>query len=311
MKHKTSVVIPVFRSGQGLAELYARLSAVLDGVSNEWEIILVDDASNDGTFEHMLALRQKDARVKLVRFARNVGQHHATLCGLQRTCGDVVLTLDDDLQNPPEEIPAFLAKLDEGYDLVIGKITGSKQHGMLRNMASGMMQALISRILGKPKNLALSSYRAMTRRAVAGMSAFTGAHVYIPALMLGVVPLERICNVPVRHQERAYGKSNYTLRKLFGLSSYLLINHSRAPLRFVSAWGLMISFVSMAYALYIVASVMLHGTSASGWPSLAVLISFLSGNILFAVGILGEYVGRLIEQNAGAMQFPIFEEHLQ
>ncbi|PKO54949.1 MAG: glycosyltransferase [Betaproteobacteria bacterium HGW-Betaproteobacteria-2] len=310
MKRSLSVVIPVFRSGYGLKELYTRLSEVLNKITETWEIILVDDGSNDGTFEHMISLRQKDSRVKLVRFTRNIGQHHATLCGLKRAKGDIVFTLDDDLQNQPEEIPVFLAKLDEGYDLVIGKISGSKRHGLFRNIASRIIQALVSFILGKPRSLALSSYRAMTRRVVDGMKTYEGSHVYIPALMLEAVPTDRICNVPVKHQLRAYGKTNYTLRKLFGLSSYLLINHSRMPLRFVSAWGLIVSIASMGYALFIVTSVLLQGTSASGWPSLAVLISFLSGNILFAIGILGEYIGRLIEENANAAQFPIFEEYL-
>lgn len=310
MSRRVSVVIPVFRSGPGLKNLYERLQAVLSDITFQWEIILVDDASNDGTFDCMLELHRKDNRVKVIRFARNIGQHHATLCGLQRASGDVVLTMDDDLQNPPEEIPAFLARLDEGYDLVIGQITGSKQHGCMRNLFSRWMQMMVSYILAKPKNLALSSYRALSRRAVDGIISFKGIHVYIPALMLDAVPADRICNIPVKHNARAFGKSNYTLCKLLKLSSYLVINHSRVPLRFVSTWGFLVSIASLIFALYIVVSVFIHGSQYNGWPSLAVLISFLSGNILFAIGILGEYIGRLVEEGARTVQFPIFEEHI-
>jgi len=305
-----SVVIPVFRSGQMLEELYRRLHAVLSGITDHWEIILVDDASNDGTFDRMLEIRSRDERVKLVRFARNMGQHHATLCGLKRASGDFVFTLDDDLQNPPEEIPKFIEKMDEGYDLVIGRIAGGKKHAWWRNIASSAMQALVSYILGKPKDIDLTPLKCMSRRTLQGMTAFTGTHVYIPALMLSSTPADRICNIPVAHHPRMAGRSTYTVAKLFKVISYLLINYSRLPLRLVTAWGFFLSFASFGYAFYIVFKVLVYGAAVSGWPSLAVLVSFLSGNILLCMGILGEYVGRLVDETANASQFPIFEEHL-
>lgn len=311
MNKTVSIVIPVFRSGALLEELYLRLHAVLSSLTSQWEIILVDDASNDGTFNRMLELRSRDKRVKLIRFARNMGQHQATLCGLQHATGDYVLTLDDDIQNPPEEIPRFIAKIDEGYDLVIGRIVGSKKHHWLRNLASLAIQILVAHILGKPKDLALSSYRGMTRRVVNGMASFKGTHVYIPALMLCSVPPERVCNISVQHNPRPIGKSTYTLRKLLKLSSYLLINHSRLPLRFVTTWGFVVSLASLGFALVIVIKVLVYGSQFTGWPSLAVLVSFLSGNILLCIGILGEYIGRLVDENTKSSQFPIFEEHMQ
>lgn len=303
-----SVVIPVFRSAPILAELYQRLAAVLSPLASDWEIIFVDDASGDGTFERLVELRERDPRVKLVRFARNAGQHHATLCGLQRAAGELVFTMDDDLQNPPEEIPAFIARIDQGYDLVIGKITGGKRHSPLRNLASSAVQALVSLILNKPRELSLSSFRCMTRRTLSGMTSFTGKHVYIPALMLGSTPADRICNVPVSHHARFRGESNYTLRKLFKLFSYLLINHSYLPLRLVSVWGFALSVASIGYAFFIVVKALLFGVKVAGWPSLAVLVSFLSGNVLFGMGILGEYIGRLVDDSSHAAQFPVFEE---
>lgn len=310
MDKSISVVIPVFRSGLFLNELYQRLEPVLSSLTRQWEVILIDDASNDGTFARMLELHQRDNRVKLIRFARNMGQHHATLCGLQKAVGDFVLTMDDDLQNPPEDIPGFLAKLEEGYDLVIGQIIGQKKHHRFRNLASQAAQLLVGYILSKPKGLALSSYRGMTRRAVEKISSFKGAHVYLPGLILGAVPPDRICNIPVDHHQRAHGKSNYTFRKLVRLLSYLLINHTRLPLRLMTTWGFLISIASFAYAIVVVIKVTLYGSNFIGWPSLAVLISFLSGNILFGVGILGEYIGRLVEENSKAAQFPVFEEYM-
>lgn len=308
MKRSISVVIPVFRSAPILGELYQRLAAVLSAQTEKWEIIFVDDASGDGTFERLVELHEGDPRVKVVRFARNAGQHHATLCGLQRATGELVFTLDDDLQNPPEEIPAFIAKVDEGYDLVIGRITGAKQHSWSRNAASSAVQALVSLILGKPKSLALSSFRCMTRRTLAGITSYNGKHVYIPALMLSSTPPERICNVSVSHHQRHTGKSTYTLGKLVKVFSYLLINHSYLPLRLVSGWGVALSVASVGYAFFIVAKALFFGVKVAGWPSLAVLVSFLSGNILFGMGILGEYIGRLVNDSSCGAQFPVFEE---
>jgi glycosyltransferase involved in cell wall biosynthesis len=308
MEKSISVVIPVFRSAATLRELYRRLESVLSNLTDHWEIILVDDASNDGTFAAMLDLRNLDDRVKLVRFSYNMGQHNATLCGLTRAVGDYVFTLDDDLQNPPEEIPNFINKMNEGYDLVIGRIVGGKRHSWWRNIASTLMQSLVSHILEKPKDLTLSPMKCMSRRTLKGVTSFTGRHVYIPALLFRSTPHDRICNIPVAHHPRLAGRGNYTLSKLFRLASFLVINYSRLPLRLVTAWGLFLSVASIAFATYTVIRSLIYGNTHIGWPSLAVLISFLSGNILLCVGVLGEYIGRLVDESYRNGQFPIFEE---
>ncbi len=304
-----SVVVPVFRSGPTLDALHGRLALVLDGMASDWELILVDDASNDGTFARMLELRARDPRVKLVRFARNMGQHHATLCGIKRARGDVVVTLDDDLQNPPEEIPAFLAKLDEGYDLVIGRILERKKHSPWRNLSSAVMQNLAARIVGKPRDLALSSYRAMSRRGASALGTYRGVQTYLPALFFGLIPRDRIANVDVTHDERRHGTSTYTLRKLLKLSSYLLINHSTIPLRLTSALGFATSLASVVFAGALAIDALLHGTSVKGWTSLAVLIMLVGGCVLMCLGIVGEYIGRLLVESSTPEQFPVFEVH--
>ena len=309
MSPSISVVVPVFRSGPTLDALHGRLAPVLDGVTSDWELILVDDASNDGTFERMLQLRMRDPRVKVVRFARNMGQHHATLCGIKRARGAVVVTLDDDLQNPPEEIPAFLAKLDEGYDLVIGRILSQKKHSPWRNVSSALMQKLAARIVGKPHDLALSSYRAMSRRGASALGTYRGVQTYLPALFFGVIPRDRIANVDVAHDERRTGTSTYTLRKLLKLSSYLLINHSSIPLRLTSALGFLTSLASVFFASILVVDALLHGTAVEGWTSLAVLITLVGGCILMCLGIVGEYIGRLLVESSQPEQFPVFESH--
>ncbi len=310
MTKSISVVIPIFKSKRIIDDLCDRMSQTLSNISSTWEVILVDDASNDGTFERMLELHKRDSRFKVIRFSKNMGQHHATLYGLKHAQGDYVFTIDDDLQNAPEEMPNFISKIDQGYDLVIGSIVGGKKHNWIRNLASRTVQIMVSIILSKPKNIQLSSYRCMTRRVVNGVCKFKGNHVYIPALLLAATPTDRMCNVPVQHFERKYGKSTYTPRKLFQLFSYLVINHSRIPLRIVTVWGLLISGLSIGYATIVIMKYFIYDTYMIGWPSIIVLILFLSGNILFFLGILGEYIGRLVDENSHASQFPVFEEHI-
>jgi undecaprenyl-phosphate 4-deoxy-4-formamido-L-arabinose transferase len=309
MSRSISVVVPVFRSGPGLAALHERVTATLSRLTETWELILVDDASDDGTFDRMLALRRHDPRVKLVRFARNMGQHHATLCGIKRATGDIVVTLDDDLQNPPEEIPAFVSKLDAGYDLVIGRIREQKQHSAWRNVSSATMQKLVGVILRKPGDLSLSSYRAMTRRGARALATYRGVQTYLPALFLNLIPRDRIANIDVRHDARQHGASTYTLKKLLKLSSYLLINHSNIPLRLTSALGFLTSVLSVIFASVLIADALLHGTPVKGWTSLAVLVTLVGGCVLMSLGIVGEYIGRLLVESSAPEQFPIFEEH--
>jgi polyisoprenyl-phosphate glycosyltransferase len=304
-----SVVVPVYMNAGGLEEFFLRVRPVLESQTPDWELIMVDDGSTDGSFAILQKLRALDPRVKLIQFGHNHGQHHAVLCGLQHSRGKAVITLDDDLQNPPEEIPRFLAALGEGHHIVIGRIVEKKQHVWFRNIGSRAVQNLASVILHKPKHLALSSYRGLSRRAVDAISAYKGVHPYLPALMLGSVPTDAIVNIDVRHDPRHHGKSTYNLRKLLRLSSYLLINHSFIPLRMMIYWGMLVSVASLAFAVYVALRALLwHHASVLGWPSLAILLSFFSGNILLALGVLGEYIGRLVQESATNLQFYIFRK---
>lgn len=298
-----SVVIPVYRSKMILPNLQERLTPALDGLAKDWEVILVDDGSNDGTWETMMDLRGTDRRYKLIQLVRNHGQQHALLCGLQHSSGDVVVTMDDDLQNPPEEIGKLIAKLGGEIDIVIGRINQDKKHTAFRNFGSRLVQRLVASILHKPRDLALSSFRAMTRLATDSICSYRGAHPYFPALMFNAVPASRITNAEVRHDRRAEGTSTYTLRKLVKLASFLLINHSTMPLRFVTLWGIVLSFGALAYAGYVLTGALFYDSPATGWPSLAIMVSFFSGNILMALGIIGEYVGRLLEEVSRPVQF--------
>jgi polyisoprenyl-phosphate glycosyltransferase len=304
-----SVVVPVYRSAPLLPSLAQRLQAVLDAQARPWEIVLVDDASPDDSYAVLRALRAADRRLRIVQLARNQGQQHATLCGLGYARGSEIVTIDDDLQNPPEEIPALLARLREGHAAVIGRIR-EKQHGWWRNAGSRAHQYLAEKIIGKPAGLYLSSFRALSRPAVDRLLRYKGAHPHISALLLKSVPPREIVNQDVAHAPRAIGASGYSLRKLVKTASFLLINHSYIPLRFMTAWGFLLSVLSLLFAAWVVVRVLFFGHSVQGWPSLVVLVAFLSGNILMALGIVGEYLGRLVEEFSVGEQFSVHREEV-
>ena len=304
-----SVVVPVFRSAPLLPSLLQRLKAALDAEGRPWEIVLVDDASPDGSYEVLRQLRSSDSRLRIVQLARNHGQQHATLCGLNYARGSEVVTLDDDLQNPPEEIHALLERLRQGHAAVIGRIT-DKRHGWWRNAGSRAHQYFAERIIGKPPGLYLSSFRALSRAAVDRIVRYKGAHPHISALLLKAVPAGAIVNVDVGHAPRPVGASTYSLRKLLKTASFLLINHSYIPLRFMIGWGFTLSLVSVLFAGYVVIRVLFFDQALPGWPSLSVLVSFLCGNILMALGVVGEYLGRLVEEQSLSEQFAVHREEV-
>lgn len=307
-----SVVVPVFGSGKLLRHLYERCVSLLSEFTNDWELILVDDASPDDSWAVACSLRDKDRRVRVIRFAHNHGQQHATLCGLGYATKNFVVTIDDDLQCYPEDIPLFIEVLKSGKEVVIGQIERkNKRHAWWRNFGSRINQQLAGRIIGKPSHLGLSSYRAMTSRVAMRLVAYQGAHPHIAALLFKSVPAECIANVNIRHASRGDGgRSSYSWAKLIKTLSYLLINHSYLPLRFMIVWGFVISFASLAFALLVLVRGVLFGYPTTGWASLAVLVSFLSGNILLALGVVGEYLGRLVEEASNITQFSIFEERV-
>jgi undecaprenyl-phosphate 4-deoxy-4-formamido-L-arabinose transferase len=308
-----SLVVPVYRSASTLPEFYARARTVLDQLCDDWEIVLVDDASPDQTWFAALALHEQDPRVKAVRFAKNKGQQHATLCGISYACKRYVVTIDDDLQCFPEDLPLFIEQLQAGKHVVIGKIPMTeKRHSAWRNLASSLNQKLVSKIMGKPTGFGLSSYRAMSQLVAKQLAKYQGSHPHIAAMLFNSVPVSMMANVTIRHASRADGgPSTYTLGKMFKTLSFLVINYSLLPLRYVVIWGFMVSASSILFAVFILLRTLLTDHIVPGWASLAILVSFLAGNILLALGVQGEYLGRLVENATHLSQFPIIEEHIE
>lgn len=293
---KYSVVVPVFNSEHTLGELCERISKVLQQNGNSYEIILVDDCSSDGSWRTMKGIREKDGRVKIIHLMRNYGQANATICGFNYSTGEYVITIDDDLQNPPEEIPKLIERANEGYLVVYGKYR-VKKHGRMENLLSAIFQALMLRILDIPKKVYISAFAILRSDVARNAASIKSAYPFLPALVFKSAPASRIDNVEVVHEERRVGRSNYTPYKLIKLSANLLINYSSLPLMLVGLFGTAISLLSIGFGILLIVKRMLNPCyGLIGWNSLIIAVSFLSGAILMGIGIIGEYLRRILAE---------------
>lgn len=285
-----SVVVPVYNSEATLPLLVERLRAVLATVAEAYELILVDDASRDKSWEVISRLSSAHSWVRGVQLARNYGQHNALLCGIREARYAVIVTMDDDLQNPPEEIPALLARIEAGDDVVYGT-PRHEQHGLLRDIASRMTKVALQSAMGAATARQVSAFRAFRTQARDAFTDYKNPHVSIDVLLTwGAM---RFTAVTVRHDPRAAGESNYTIGKLLTHSLNMMTGFSTAPLRAASLLGFAFSFFGFLLLIYVVTRYVREGTPIPGFPFLASTIAIFSGVQLFALGIIGEYLARI------------------
>ena len=223
MQGSLSVVVPVYNSENSLEHFYVVLSKELNKICDDYEIIMVDDGSLDNSYEQMEVLHNIDSRVKIIRLDGNFGQQNALMCGFHYSTGEYIVTLDDDLQHPPEEIHKLYKKIDEGYDVVYG-IPIIKQHSIYRKMGSKMTDYLFNKICLKPKNIKISSFRIIRKSIISEIIKDKTSFVYISAITFKNT--NNISNVEVNHNIRKYGKSNYDFYKLLKLFIKLYLYYS-------------------------------------------------------------------------------------
>jgi undecaprenyl-phosphate 4-deoxy-4-formamido-L-arabinose transferase len=287
---RVSIVVPVFNEEPNLAELYRRLAAVMDGIAGGGEAIFVDDGSSDRSLALLRDLTQRDGRVRVVAFNCNYGQHAAVMAGLDVARGATMVTLDADLQNPPEEIPKLLAKADEGFD-VVGGWRANRHDTFFRRLASRLTNAGMRRVL---RGIEFRDYgcmlRAYSRPVVDSLLRCEETTPFIPALACQFA--HRIAEVPVAHAERAAGKSKYGLLKLLRLQADLVTGFSSAPLRLATLVGTVIALCSIGFGIFLGIRRLLYGPEAEGLFTLFAILFFLVGGNFLAMGVLGEYVGR-------------------
>lgn len=285
-----SVVVPVYRSQETLRELHRRLASALEPVDPHFELILVEDCGGDDSWSVIEELARQDPRVHGLQLARNYGQHNALLCGIRAAQGDVVVTLDDDLQNPPEEIPKLLARLHEGYDVVYGR-PRQEQHGILRDAASRITKLALQSAMGAETASQVSAFRVFRTRLRDAFQDYRSPTVNIDVLLTW--GSTRFSAVIVQHDERYAGVSGYTLRKLITHALNMMTGFSTAPLQFASIMGFIFAAMGLLVMLYVVGCYLMDGSSVPGFPFLVSIITIFSGVQLFALGIFGEYLARM------------------
>lgn len=285
-----SVVVPVFRSAAILPELYRRLSGVLPDVAEAYEIVLVEDAGGDESWAVIEDLARSDERVRGFRLSRNYGQHNAVLCGVREARYDLIVTLDDDLQNPPEEIPQLLASLSSDVDVVYGT-PRQLQHGFLRNQASRITKIVLQGVMGAEVARHVSSFRLFRTRLRDASLSYHGPNVSIDVLLTWGTT--NFTYTPVRHDPRRVGRSTYTLRQLLRHGLDMATGFSVLPLQIASLVGFIFTLFGLFVLAYILVNYLAYGSAVPGFAFLASIIALFSGAQLFALGIIGEYLARM------------------
>lgn len=287
---KYSFVIPCYNSANSIKDVVQEIQDKMQEMQEtSYEIILVNDCSRDNTEQVIFKLAEQ-SNIRAITFARNAGQDSACLAGYRASCGDYVISLDDDGQTPANEVDKLISKLEEGYDVVIAHYP-NKHHSGFRNWGSRMNDYMECSLLGKPKDLYIGSYFIARRFVIDTITKYRNPYPYIRGLLL--TSTSRIANVDVHHRSRKIGSSQYTISKLLKLWMNGFTNFSVKPLRISTMIGFGFALLGFIFAIYAVVRKLTHPEINAGWASLMAMMSVLGGVILIVNGITGEYIGRM------------------
>lgn len=287
---EVSVVVPVFNSAEILPHLVERLTATFAELGSEYEIVLVNDGSADESWDRIVAIAGRDTHVRGLDLAKNFGQHNALLVGIRSARFPTIVTLDDDLQNPPEEIPRLLEELEVGYDVVYGTQAGG-QTGLWRALATRSTKLALRSAMGVEAAARVSAFRAFRTELRESFADFAGPYVSIDVLLSWATI--RFGFLPVEHHPRAGGKSNYGFVRLATHALNVLTGFTTRPLRVASLIGLACTLLGLVLLAFVVGRYAVEGGSVPGFPFLAAMIAIFSGAQLLALGIIGEYLARM------------------
>jgi len=288
--YSVSVIVPVYNSEGTLKPLVERLEAVLCHACRNFEVVLVNDCSRDASWDRIRELASDRPWVRGIDLMRNYGQHNALLCGIRAASHEIIVTLDDDLQNPPEEIPKLLVLLEEGFDVVYGT-PAHEQHGIWRDLASRVTKLALSRSMGARTASHVSAFRAFRTELRKAFASYSAPFVSIDVLLTWGT--SRFTAIEVQHEPRRIGVSNYTFTKLLKHALNMMTGFSVWPLQLASLLGFAFTVFGLLVLCFVVGRYLISGTSVPGFPFLASLIAVFSGAQMFALGIIGEYLARM------------------
>lgn len=303
MQYSLSVVIPVYNANHTIKELCEQLQKELPKITNDYEIILVDDGSHDNSWDIIKRLHSKNKRIKPFQLIRNFGQNSAIMAGLSKSNGDFVVIMDDDLQQRSDQIKTLWdAIIKNDHDVVYGTFIEKKQ-AWWKNFGSWFNGKVAEGLIKKPKDLYLSPFKILSRQVVEEVLKYPGPYPYIDGFILKVTT--RLSQVPVKNEARKIGISNYNLSKSFALWTVTFTNFSVWPLRFSFLIGSLTSFFSIILSAIFVVNYIQGVSSPPGWLSTTLLLMIFSSIILMSLGLIGEYTGRLFMLNNNVPQYII------
>jgi glycosyltransferase involved in cell wall biosynthesis len=288
-----SVVTPVYRAEGCIEELYRRLVAALSPITQDFEIVMVEDCGGDRSWELIRELARRDPRVKGIQFSRNFGQHYGITAGLDHCDGDWVVVMDCDLQDRPEEIPRLYARVREGHEIVIAR-RGRRNHPLAKRLSSWVFYRVFSYLADTDYDAQAGNFRIVSRKVVESFRRLREQLRFFGGQMnwLGFPAAA----IEVKHDERYAGPSTYTLGALWRLASETIIAYSDKPLRLAVRLGFVIALLAFCYGLYILVRALLYGSTIVGWASLIVSIYFIGGIIIAILGMLGIYLGKTYDE---------------
>jgi undecaprenyl-phosphate 4-deoxy-4-formamido-L-arabinose transferase len=297
MEHHTettcrlSIVVPVYRSATILPQLVEQIYAEMnnENLSDNFELLLVNDASPDNSWQVIHSLANTHPYIKGISLRRNFGQHNAIMAGLNHVSGEFVVLMDDDLQHPPRAIGEMLRALNEGYDVCYTKYL-NRRHSAWKKFGSKFNNWVATHLLGKPKGLYLSSFKAMSRGVAQEIIKYDGPYAYVDGLILDVT--RSITTIDIEHQKRQEGEGNYNLRRSVSLWLKMATSFSVLPLRIATYAGFMLAALSSVMIVFVIAEKILHPELPAGWSSLIATILFIGGIQTLCIGMIGEYLGR-------------------
>ena len=300
-----SVLIPVLNEQESLEELQTRLHRTLEGLGKSYEIVYINDGSTDNTQSMLEGFHNRDNKVKVIEFNRNYGQHMALFAGFEAAQGEIVITIDADLQNPPEEIPRLVAKMEEGYE-VVGTYRKDRKDSFLRTLPSYIVNKITARLVGVKLRDYGCMLRAYRRNIIDYMNMCPESSSFIPALANSFA--KRIVEIDVGHEERKKGTSKYSPFKLLRLNFDLMTSFSLLPIQFIGVLGIVIAILGLAFAFFLVIRRFVVGPESEGAFTLFAILFFFIGIQIFALGIIGEYIGRIYQEVRRRPRFIIKKE---
>lgn len=302
-----SIVVPVYRSQEILPFLVEAVANAAEaaGCKDDFELILVNDASPDDSWGVLTALAKRYPFIIGICLTRNFGQHNATMAGLNRARGEIVIVMDDDLQHPPEAIRELIASIRSGFDVCYTRYA-ERKHALWKRLGSGFNDLVATWLLNKPRGLYLSSFKAISQPIVREIVKYDGPYAYLDGLILDIT--RKITAIDITHRERHQGTGNYNIRRSVSLWLKMATSFSVLPLRIASFTGTAIALLSLISLVAVVIQKTLHPEIAAGWASLICVVLFMGGMQLLCLGIVGEYIGRTYLRLNRKPQFVVREE---